>query len=172
MLQQQVSSLLASERHGAPTPNLGEAQRVKGGRQRLTQERVPELLDATRKLDKIELVATQQADRQIRDELRALVLEEPHTAPPSSQHGPTLGSRTSPSLSTLTESVGEYNSDSRPNSEEGDESPTLPTIRPAGARPEDFSRSCAAPTPITPGRVQPWKATGRSIAPVARTSFL
>jgi hypothetical protein len=44
---------------------MGGVQRVKGGRQRLTQERVPELIDATRQLDKLELVTTQQADRQV-----------------------------------------------------------------------------------------------------------
>ena len=103
VLQQQLSLLMPSGRHGAATPDLGQATRVKGCRQRLTKELVPELQDATRQLDKLELVTTRAADRQLRDELRALVLEETRTAPPSSQHGPSRNSRSLPPLTTLAE---------------------------------------------------------------------
>ena len=42
------------------------------------------------------------------------------------------------------------------------------TMRPAGTIPEVFSSTCAAPTVITPGSVQPGIGNGRSCAPVAR----
>jgi len=101
-LQHQVSALMASDRHGArqQTPDLGSVNKVKGARQRLTRERVPELTEATRQLDKLETVTTQQAERQIRDELRALVLEEPHTAGAASRQQPSASSAGSAAASS------------------------------------------------------------------------
>ena len=40
---------------------------------------------------------------------------------------------------------------------------------PAGVIPDIFCRICAAPTPMTPGSVQPLKGTGRAMAPTAMT---
>ena len=40
-----------------------------------------------------------------------------------------------------------------------------------GKRPEVFRRIWPAPTVMTPGRVQPGKGMGRSIAPVAISSW-
>jgi hypothetical protein len=60
-LMQQVSALGASGRHGAPMPNLQGATKVKGSGQRLTKDRVPELMQASRQLDRLELVSTKQA---------------------------------------------------------------------------------------------------------------
>lgn len=89
-LMQQVSSLQASGRYGAQQPNLELATKVQGARQRLTaRDQVPELVEGTRHLDKIELMSTKQMENEIRDELRQLVLEEPHAAakaPPPQSH--------------------------------------------------------------------------------------
>jgi hypothetical protein len=41
------------------------------------------------------------------------------------------------------------------------------TVSADGASPDDFSNDCAAPTPITPGSVQPGIGHGRSCAPAA-----
>ena len=82
-LMHQVSMLHASGRlssAGSGGPDLDSVTKVKGGRQRLTRDRVPELVDATRQLDKLETVSTSQVEKLVRDELRQLVLEEPHTA--------------------------------------------------------------------------------------------
>ena len=90
-MMQQVSNLHPSGRHGAALPNMQEANKVKGGRQRLTKDGVPELVEASRQLDKVELVSRQQVERQMKDHLRELVLEEPHTANKSDPHTGGLG---------------------------------------------------------------------------------
>ena len=88
-LMQQVSSLHASwqPRGQLSGVNLQGATKVKGGRQRLTKDRMPELVEASSALDKVVLVSTTSIEKQVREELYELVLEEPHSANKTERSG-------------------------------------------------------------------------------------
>ena len=55
------------------------ARKNSGGRQRLTRDKIPELVEATRQLDKVELTTTNSAEKQVRRTLGEGV--EPHRHP-------------------------------------------------------------------------------------------